>query len=309
MTLDPQVAALLEYLRSVPQPRTLSPETARKAMEDRVRLQKKDPVGKIENRTIPGPAGEIPIRLYYPTQEQAQYPVLVFFHGGGWVLGSLNTHDDICCALTNRAHCLTISVDYRLAPEHKFPAAVEDAYAAVEWTYRHANQLQADPRRIAVGGDSAGGNLAAVVALLAKEKQTPPLVFQLLIYPSTSLKEDTVSKRQFAHGYLLTEESMLWFREQYLREQADQDNPLASPLLYEDFRGLPAAYVMTAEYDPLRDEGEAYAEKLRQAGVPVQCERFAGMTHGFVSMSSYVVKGKLALDKAGEVLQQAFYPA
>jgi acetyl esterase len=307
MSLDPQTKFVLEQLAAAGAPplESLTPEQARTAfMLPRGEVE---PVGKVEDRTIPGPASDIPVRIYYPADSQMTYPALVFYHGGGWVVGNIDTHDDVCRALTNYANCVTISVDYRLAPEHKFPAAVEDAYAAVEYVYNHAKDFQVDLSRIAVGGDSAGGNLAAVVTNLAKDRNTPSICFQLLIYPSTNVGgEPTASMRENAEGYFLTKGTMEWFRNCYLNGEEDKLNPLLSPILYEDFNGLPPALVITAEYDPLRDEGEEYASKLKAAGVEVEVIRYDGTIHGFISMSAVINQGKEALKKAGQALKKHF---
>ncbi|WP_066321708.1 alpha/beta hydrolase [Bacillus sp. FJAT-29814] len=307
MSLDPQTKFVLDQLAAAGAPpmETLSPEMARQAFV--LPQGALEEVGKVENRTIPGPATDIPVRVYYPKELKTENPALVFYHGGGWVIGNLDTHDDICRALTNYANCVTISVDYRLAPEHKFPAAVEDSYAAVQYVYDHAEDFQVDRNRIAVGGDSAGGNLAAVVTNLAKDKNSPSICFQLLIYPSTNVGgEPTSSMVENAQGYFLEKGTMEWFRNCYLNGEEDKQNPLVSPMLYEDFQGLPPALVITAEYDPLRDEGEAYAKKLAEAGVKVETIRYHGTIHGFVSMSAVIAQGKVALEKAGEALRNAF---
>lgn len=208
--------------------------------------------------------------------------MLVFFHGGGFVIGSIELYEEFCRALTNGAGCIVVSVGYRLAPEHKFPAAVEDCYSATKWVAVNAKAIDGDSTHIAVGGDSAGGNLAAVVAVMARDEGSVPLVFQLLLYPTTNLAHDTLSMQENASGYLLTRDDMFWFRSLYLPNDADRNNPYASPLLAQDLHGLPPALVITAEYDPLRDEGEAYTTRLREAGVTVVCTRYNGMIHGFL---------------------------
>jgi len=307
MTLDPQTKLVLEQLAAAGAPplEALSPEQARNAFA--LPRGEVEAVGKVENRTIPGPAIDIPVRVYYPKENQTTYPALIFYHGGGWVVGDIESHDDVCRALTNLADCVTISVDYRLAPEHKFPAAVEDSYAAVQYVFDHAEEFQVDRSRIAVGGDSAGGNLAAVVANLAKENNTPSICFQLLIYPSTNVGgEPTVSMRENAEGYFLTKGTMEWFRDCYLNSEEDKINPLLSPILFEDFSGLPPALVITAEYDPLRDDGEEYAKKLADSGVEVEAVRYEGAIHGFVSMAAVIDIGKQALQKSGSALKKAF---
>jgi acetyl esterase len=308
MSLDPQTQLVLAQLAAAGAPplETLTPERARIAFS--LPQGETEPVGRVEDRTIPGPASDIPVRVYYPKESQANNnPVLVYFHGGGWVVGNIETHDNVCRALTNLANCVTISVDYRLAPEHKFPAAVKDSYAAVQYLYDHAEAFQIDRSRIAVGGDSAGGNLAAVVSNLAKDKKAPAICFQLLLYPSTNLGgEPTVSMKENAEGYFLTKGTMEWFRDCYLTSEQDKLNPQLSPYLYEDFSDLPPALVITAEYDPLRDEGEDYAKKLAEAGVDVESVRYDGTIHGFISMAVVIDKGKEALVKSGNALRAAF---
>lgn len=308
MTLDPQAKLVLDQIAAsgAPPMETLSPEDVRKAFV--MPQGELEPVGKTKDKTIPGPSQDIPIRIYYPMEEQSSYPALVFYHGGGWVIGNIESHDNVCRALTNLANCLTISVDYRLAPEHKFPAAVDDSYAAVQYVYDHAEEFQVDRSRIAVGGDSAGGNLAAVISNLAKDRNSPSICFQLLIYPSTNLGgEPTISMVENSEGYFLTKGAMEWFKDCYLNGEEDKQNNLVTPALYHDFSGLPSALVITAEYDPLRDEGENYGKLLAAAGVDVDCARYEGVIHGFVSMASVIDKGKQALEKAGNTLSKVFH--
>ena len=243
-----------------------------------------EPLAEVDDRSIPGPAGEIPIRIYTP-QAPGPLPLLVYFHGGGWVICSLETHDAVCRLLAKQTPAIVVSVDYRLAPESKFPAAAEDCYAAACWVAEHAAAIGGDPKRFAVGGDSAGGNLAAVVSLMARDRAKPKIGFQLLIYPVIDHGYDTASYRENADGYLLTKESMAWFWNHYLAGADDGANPYASPLRAKSLADLPPAMVVTAEFDPLRDEGEAYAERLRKAGVPVKLKRYAGLIHGFFSMT------------------------
>ena len=308
MPLDPQAKAVLDQMAALGLPAmiTLSPEQARRQMEmRRAAAPPGDPVAHVEDRAIPGPAGDIPIRIYTP-EASGTLPVLVYFHGGGWVIGSIETHDATSRALANAAGCIVVSVDYRLAPEHKFPAAAEDAYAATKWVAESAAALGGDPRRIAVGGDSAGGNLAAAVCLMARDRGGPSLAYQVLIYPVTDYSFDTPSYRENAEGYLLTKDSMGWFWNHYLRDESDGRNPYASPLRAESLAGLPPALIITAEFDPLRDEGEAYADRLREAGVPVACSRYDGMIHGFVGLATVLDKGKLAVGEAAGALRAAF---
>jgi acetyl esterase len=232
--------------------------------------------------------------------------VLVWYHGGGWVLGDLETADASCRELAVRAGCLVVSVEYRLAPEHPFPAGVDDAWEALGWVAEHAAELGGDPARLAVGGDSAGGTLAAVVTHRARDRGGPPIAFQLLVYPVTDLRLGHPSVEDNADGYVLTRDSMLWFRSHYVgANEADVLNPLASPLLAEDHSGLPPALIITAGYDPLRDEGEAYGRKLEEAGVPVTVHRYEGQIHGFFAMVALLDGAKEALDEAAEALRDA----
>jgi acetyl esterase len=247
----------------------------------------------------------MPTRIYMP-YGTGPFPVLVYLHGGGWVIGDLEAYDATCRALTNAAGCLVVAMEYRLAPEHKFPAAPEDCYAATCWVAANAAAIGGDPRRIAVGGDSAGGNLAAVVAQMARDRGGPALVYQLLVYPVTNYGYDTASYEENAEGYLLTRNAMVWFWNHYLRSAADGNNPLASPLRASDLRDLPPAMVLTAEFDPLRDEGEAYAMRLQEAGVPVTLKRYTGTIHGFFSLDAVLDQGKQAMADAAAALRTIF---
>ena len=220
--------------------------------------------------------------------------------------GDLYTHDGVCRSLTNAAGCIVASVDYRLAPESKYPVAAEDSYAALLWIVANAARLGIDPRRVAVGGDSAGGNLSAVVALMARDRKGPALVYQALIYPVTNYDLDTPSYHENATGYVLTREAMRWFWRHYLAREEQGREPLASPLLAPNLTGLPPALVITAACDPLRDEGEAYAARLRDAGVPVTLTRYDGMFHGFVRMTRFLDKARAAVDEIGGSLRKAF---
>jgi acetyl esterase len=232
--------------------------------------------------------------------------VLVYFHGGGWVLGSLEGSDHVSRELANTAGCLVVSVDYRLAPEHKFPAGLRDCEAAFEWAVANATSFGGDPARLAVGGDSAGGNLSTAVCLSARTRGRRAPIFQLLIYPVIDHDFDRASYHENAEGYMLTTDSMRWFWEQYVNSAAEMDDPLASPILAADLSGLPPALIITAEFDPLRDEGEAYADRLRQAGVPVVLSRYDGMIHGFFAMFPAIDKGRQAVGEASDALRSAF---
>src|SRR3989454_1753470 len=256
-----------------------------------------EPVARTEDVTIPGPLGQIPIRVYTPV-EKGTLPVLVYFHGGGWVVGNLDTVDQFCRMIANAASCIVVSVNYRHAPEHKFPAAVEDAYAGTRWASQDAHTFRGDPARLAVGGSSAGGNLAAAVALAARDRGGPPLCFQLLIVPVIDHNFDTLSYRDNAEGYGLAAEGMRWYWRHYLSSEADGRHPYASPLRAPSLGELPPAFVATAEFDPLRDEGEAYAARLRNEGVPTTHKRYAGMVHGF--------QGPEANADMAQALRQAF---
>lgn len=309
MPVDVQVQGLLDMMKAMGAP-AISQQTVEEARAGSVNFEAMsgppEPVHKIENRSIPGPFGEIPIRIYTP-EGNGPFPVLVFFHGGGFVICSLDSHDQICRMLTNRAHCVVVSIDYHMAPEHRFPAAPEDCYAATQWVAENAASINGDSARIAVGGDSAGGNLAAVVSLMAHERGGPKLVFQLLIYPVTDHYDPgTQSLRDNADGYFLTRDDMIWFTNHYIKSDADIGHPYLHPLRAKDLSNLPPAYVVTAEYDPLRDEGEAYAQRLRDAGVPVQAKRYNGMIHGFFNMTGVVDQSKVAITEAAAALQAAF---
>ncbi|MBZ5606212.1 MAG: alpha/beta hydrolase [Acidobacteriia bacterium] len=254
-------------------------------------------VRSIEDISIPSPDGPIRARVYTP-EAASPCPALAFFHGGGWVICDLDTHDVVCRAIARRAGAVVASIDYRLAPEHKFPAAVIDCYEATKWVAANAAGLGIDPARISVAGDSAGGNLATVVCLRIRDEGGPAIVSQALIYPVTDLSSfETGSYREFAEGFQLTRSRMEWFRDQYLARPEDARDLYASPLLARDLRGLPPALVITAECDPLRDEGEAYAKRLRDAGVEVASTRYAGMIHPFFSLSG-------ALPQALQAIQQ-----
>jgi acetyl esterase len=308
MALDPQAQELLDQLNALGvRPLSSMPVAeARRMMEVMASMRGEPvPIQSAVDRRIPGPGGEIPVRVYTPAGS-GPWPLLVYFHGGGWVLGSLDTHDSICRELANGAGCVVVSVDYRLAPEHKFPAAADDCYAATQWAAAHAVELGAEATRLAVGGDSAGGNLAAVVAQMARDRGGPPIVFQLLIYPATVAAFDSPSYRQNAEGYLLTAADMRWFWEHYLNGPADADNPYASPLRAKHLTGLPPALVITAEFDPLRDEGEIYAWQLEQADVPARHSRYDGMIHGFFGMAHIMDKAKAAVREACGDLKLAF---
>jgi acetyl esterase len=272
-------------------------------------------MARVENLSAPGPAGAIALRHFRPLghPENELIPVLVYFHGGGWVIGDLDSHDVVCRQLAQAAGCAVVSVDYRMAPEHKFPAAVEDAYAATEFVARNGASFGVDGHRLAVGGDSAGGNLAAVVCLMVRdalradhEAVRPSL--QLLIYPATDMTMTLPSIGEFADGYFLTRDTMRWFIDHYLPSRDAARDWRASPLFAASLADVPPAYVITAGFDPLRDEGIAYAQKLRAAGVTVDHIDYGGMIHGFISMGGVISTTQRAIDGAGAALRQAIEP-
>jgi acetyl esterase len=260
-------------------------------------------VASVTERRIPGPAGELAVRIYRPKRPRGG--TVVFFHGGGFVHCGLDSHDGICCRLTDLSCAVVVSVDYRLAPEHPFPAAVEDAYAATLWVAANAGQLGGDAGRIAVAGDSAGGNLAAVVAQLARDRGGPALAFQLLYYPPTHGLRDVPSRHEFAEGYFLTGAIMRWYLSQYIGEAQHMESPCFAPFLAEDLRGLPPAMIITAEYDPLRDEGAEYAARLREAGVAVEYVCHRGTIHAFLNFYPMLRKGRRAIDQGGRAIRRA----
>ncbi len=261
-------------------------------------------VHRVEDMDVAGPDGPVPVRVYWPS-EAADLPILVWYHGGGWVIGTLDLADANARRLCTLAECIVISVDYRLAPEHRYPAGRDDAYAAVVWAYQNAKRFGGDASRIAVGGDSAGGTLAAVAALMVRDRGGFPLCAQLLVYPVTDAAMDTVSYRENL-TFGLTPEAMAWFWDLYVPEGVDRADPYLSPARASSLAGLPPAYVVTAEYDPLRDEGNAYAEALRAAGVPVEAECFAGQIHTFFVNAHYFPEGQRAVETAARHLREAF---
>lgn len=272
-------------------------EIRKTSAESRGLLQKKPtPIYQVTDTTFPGPAGPIPIRIYIPRQ-QTDLPVIIYYRGGGWVIGNLDSHDNICRSLSKITRWIVVSVDYRLAPEHPFPAAVDDAYAALLWVSQNAISFNGDPTRLIMAGDSAGGNLAAVVALIARDRKGPKISAQALMYPVTNpANMNTESYRQFADGFYLTKRYMEKFRSMYLPRLQDWRNPYASPLLATNLEDLPPALVLTAELDILRDEGEAYALKLRKSGVPAIHIRYQGMIHGFVGMDRVFSESEKAIN-------------
>jgi acetyl esterase len=287
VALDPQARTLLDQIEAMGTP-PMSEQTPDEARAGFLLLASiagpPEEAVPTEDRSVPGPAGDIPVRVYRP-QSDGPLPVVVYFHGGGFVIGDITTHDTTCQRLAAGVPAVVVSVDYRLAPEHRFPAAVDDCEAATRWVSAHAAEFGGDPARLAVAGDSAGGNLAAVISRRARDAGGPPIAFQLLVYPGTDMTRSLPSHTENGTGYLLDADSMAWFLENYMAD-ADLKHPDASPLFVEDLSGLPPAFVLTAEFDPLRDEGEAYADRLRAAGVSVTSSRYDGMIHGFYGLDS-----------------------
>jgi acetyl esterase len=308
MPLSPHVQALLAAAtaQGAPPAHTLPIAAARAApMLGHDPGVPPDAVAAVTERSFDGPEGALRARIYTPAG-RGPFPTLLHIHGGGWVLCSLDTHDRECRALAALTPCVVVAVDYRLAPEHPFPAAVDDCLWALRWTIAHAAELGGDGR-VAIAGDSAGGNLATTVARLARDEGLPPLAGQLLFYPVTDYHEPgTPSYAEFAEGYGLTREEMAWFWAQYARGPEVAANPLAAPLRAPDLTGLPPALVVTAECDVLRDEGEHYARRMRDAGVPTTLRRHPGMIHGFVNMSAVLASGRQALLESAAWLRETF---
>jgi acetyl esterase len=309
MTLDPQLAEILAIAERAGRPplEALPIEEARreyKKRADTFGLPVADLFAVVE-RSIAGPAGTVPVRLYVPVGVLDPSPLLVFFHGGGWAIGDRDTHDRACRHLAEKASCRVASVEYRLAPEHPFPAGVEDCWAAYEAIARDTAAWDADPRRIAVGGDSAGGNLAAVVAQLAREKRAPRPCVQLLIYPATDMTRLYASVEKFAKGYLLTQAMIDRFMGFYTRP-AERSDPRVSPLCARDLTGLPPAFIQTAGFDPLQDEGAAYAKALAAAGVKAEHKHYPSLVHGYLQLAGYSKAARAAVDDGAAALRKAF---
>jgi acetyl esterase len=311
MSLDPQVQVLLDLAKkaALPEVWQLTPHQGREQYLTRVnKLKFNDTILRTEDRRIPGPGSDIAIRIYTPRElkPSEKMPILIWYHGGGFVIGSLDTHDSACRMLANQADCLVVSVDYRLAPEYKFPAGVEDCQAAMKWVALHAVEFGGDPACIAVGGDSAGANLATVMAILARDAAHPKLVFQLLIYPCVAPEPETGSHHKFKEGYVLSRNSITWFYKQYLRTGKDAKDFRFAPLIHDDLSSLPPSLILVAGYDPLRDEGIEYAKRLIEAGNRVRLTNYEGMVHGFFLMGGALDASRRAVAESAAALKEGF---
>jgi acetyl esterase len=306
MPVHPEAQQLLAALDAAGLPpfEHMSVPQAREAAKGFIDLQGEPEQIAVEDRKIPGPAGDVPVRVYTPAGDGLK-PVIVYFHGGGWVIGDLDVCDNPVRRIANRTGAVVVSVDYRLAPEHVYPAAFDDSYAATAWVAEHAAELGGDPERIATCGDSAGANLAAAVAIAARDRHGPRLAAQLLIYPVTDFDFTTESYKQNGEGYLLTKGSMQWFWAHYLGAQELGKDAFACPARADNLVGLPPAFVATAEFDPLRDEGEAYAANLRTAGVDVTAKRYDGMLHGFAWTLGATPSGAVLIDDLATAFRAA----
>ena len=307
MPLDPKAKALIDQMAQMPLPpwSELDAVSFRTIMGAGRFPAPPLPLAEVIDSEIPGPPGPIPVRIYRASLEEHQ-PAIVYFHGGGFVVGDLDSHAGTCQRLCHNIGCTIVSVDYRLAPEHIYPAAVDDSYAATQWVATNAHLLKIDPARITVAGDSAGGNLAAVVAIMARDKGGPAICHQLLTYPVTDMGFRSESYVTNGEGYFLTKDMMVWFGDQYVPAGHPVEDPLLSPLYAADLSNLPPATVITAEYDPLRDEGEAYAKRLTEAGVPTTLLRYDGVIHGFFSMNGAIDQADDAHAFAAGELKKAF---
>lgn len=312
--LDPDAQTLISIWRASGRPpfEALTPAEARVAFMAGRNVTQPEPqdVAEVRDLSCPGPRGDVKLRAYRPlgTAAHEVLPALVYFHGGGWVVGDLESHDVACRHYANGARCRVVSVDYRMGPEHKFPAAIDDSAAATRFVIAQAAEFRIDPARVAVGGDSAGGNLAAVIALMARNGELPPLAFQLLVYPATDMAMTHESYRRVTEGLMLTSKTMAWFIDHYLADPKDRADWRASPLRAADLSGTAPALVLTCSYDPLCDEGIAYARRLEREGVRVTHLHFSDEPHGFVGQGKIIRAGNLALDMMSAALRKALWP-
>lgn len=307
--LDPQAVKYLQAFNQMPPIHMMDPKTVRDMLSNAPRpAVKLDPLSKVEDLMISvSQDEEIKCRVYIP-EGQGPFPIFIYYHGGGWVLGDIESTDSSCRMIANRTASIVVSVNYRLSPEYKFPTPVEDAYAALEWVYEKGASFNGDVTRLAVGGDSVGGNLATVVTMMARDRKGPNITAQVLIYPPTNLEFNTESHQTFAKGFGLDREQLIWFRNHYLRNDEDRCNDYASPLVAEDLSDLPPAIVITAENDVLRDEGMAYAERLKKFGVQVEYACELGMVHGFFAHMAIFSKNiESTVSKIDKFLNTAKY--
>jgi acetyl esterase len=306
MALDPELEPLLQLFEELgmPDPATAQPQEMREAMAA-MPVENPTPVGGTRDLEIPGPGGAIPLRVYRP-EGDGPCALMMMYHGGGWVVGNLDTHDEACRQFCAGTGAVVVAVDYRLAPEAKFPAPLEDCFAATVWAVANAAELEVDAGRVCVAGDSAGGNLAAAVAMMARDRGGPAIAHQCLIYPVTDRNFETSSYKENAEGPILTRTMMEWFWDHYLADESQAGDPLAAPL-HGNLAALPSATVLTAEYDPLRDEGIAYAEALSAAGVEVEHRLYQGMIHGFVTLPGGLTQSVAAVDYLCGRVRQALY--
>ena len=307
MPVDPQVEAFLEQGRGLPQLHEMALADGRAMLAGMNALAgAPEAVHEITDRTIPGPAGGIPVRVYRPS-DATSLPMLVFIHGGGFTMGDLDSHDSLCRALANASGCVLVAVDYRLAPEHPFPAGIDDAYAAATWVHEHADDLGGDAIRIAIGGDSGGATFATTVCAMARDQGGPPLAFQFLINPGgMDYDYGRASVTENGAGYFITVDDLHWIEGQYFASPGDKERDWrAQPGLAPDVSGLPPAIVLTAEYDPVRDQGRAYVDRLQAAGVTVEHHEYPGVIHGWVNMLGVIDAGQKALDDLAGALRVA----
>ena len=308
MAVDPDVATLLDTLAQsgAPELHTLPVPAARALAAGFAAMGiATEEVGSVEDRTARADGIEVPVRVYRPRSDAAVQPVLVYLHGSGWMYGDLEMSDAICRRIANVADCIVVAPDYRLAPEHPYPAALDDTMAVLAWVSAEASTFGGDPDRVAIGGESAGGNLAAAAALAARDRTALSLRLQLLVCPVTDHDLDTPSYHAYAEGFVLTRAAMQWLWDMYVPDPARRDEPYVSPLRAGDLTGLAPAHVMTAELDPLRDEGEAYASRLRAAGVDAEVRRYDGLVHGFLTLGGAIRAGATAIDDAAHVVRRA----
>jgi acetyl esterase len=307
MAAHPQVQAFLDQSRDLPGLSEMSLADGRSMIVGmNAAAGPPEDVASVEDRTAPGPAGDIPVRVYRPVDEPT-LPIIVFVHGGGFTMGDLDSHDSMCRALANASGCLLVAVDYRLAPEHKFPVGIDDTFAATQWVHDHAAELGGDPDRIAIGGDSGGATFAAVVCLMARDQGGPPIRFQFLINPGgMDFDYDRPSFAENGEGYFITVDDVHWIESQYLSSPVDKDNDWrAQPGLAPDLSGLPPTIVLTAELDPVRDQGRAYVKRLHDAGVTVEHTEYEGMIHGWINMCGVVDAGREGLEQTAAAIRKA----